>query len=163
MSVPTSQVEMFLSRAWANHPDRKTMNREDFESAFVKASKKLSQLIAKAWLPDKYPEGKAFRDVLVGNLQLEDDELRSKNIKLFLQGEGIDIDIDAILTNNKRSVLVLVNWDSFYGDLTERGFQYSLPYPPKPAEVTEPQLDKWIKDDTDNIVPNDPYIPVSLF
>ncbi len=126
-----------------NEDRQKLAGVEQKLSAFQEASKKLSQLIAKSWLPD----GKDIKKVFLSR-----DE---NQIKALLQKEGIhlqDFNIEH----------VLINWDSFYGTLDELGLVCRIPYPPRPSEVTDEQLQTWVNDKNPNqVFPSTPYIPLS--
>jgi hypothetical protein len=112
-------------------------------SEFQQASKKLSQLIAKSWLPG----GEKIKAIF-----LSGDE---NQIKALLEETGIHLQ-----DFNVRHVLI--NWDSFYGRLDEMGLICHIPYPPRPSEVTDPQLEAWVNDQNPNqVFPSTPYIPLS--
>jgi hypothetical protein len=115
-------------------------------SDFLQASKKISQLIAESWLP----EGEQIKKVL-----LSDDE---EAIKELLKDKGIDLEgVFGIKT-------LFVNWDSFYGTITELGLAYYLPYPPRPVVVEDYQLEEWVNNTEPNtLFPPYPYIPLSAF
>ncbi|MEC4813941.1 MAG: hypothetical protein SAK29_11810 [Scytonema sp. PMC 1069.18] len=126
------------------------------QEAYV-ISKKLSQLIAKSWLPND-PEGAEFRQII-----LRGD---SEEIKNWLKNH--DVDLEGFF---QVSINIEVSWETFVGTLKEttamgrlstRSNTYTLPYPPRPAVVTDEQLEKWINDtNADNKFPLDPYIPLS--
>lgn len=112
-------------------------------SEFQQASKKLSQLIAKSWLPG----GESIKATFLSG----DEDC----IKAFLKDAGIDLQ-----EFNVRHVII--NWDSFYGRLDELGLICYIPYPPRPSEVTNPQLEEWVNDqDPSQVFPRTPYIPLS--
>lgn len=120
-------------------------------------NKQLGQLVARSWLPND-PLGQEFRNVLVGDLNESVAERSSKIIK-FLKKQGIEIEVlgDTVET-------VQVNWNSFSGTLTEDTRTYLLPYPPRPVEVTDVQLEAWVGDtDPAHKYPTTPYIPLSGF
>jgi hypothetical protein len=113
-------------------------------SDFKAASKKISQLIAMSWLPG----GEEMKEIFLSG----DSEM----IQKLLIAHGIDMTEFEIK-------LIIVNWDSFYGDMTERGFVYSMPYPPRPQQVTDDQLAEWVKDNNpEELFPKTPYIPQSF-
>ena len=115
-------------------------------SEFLQASKKISQLIAESWLP----EGEHIKKILLSGNQ--------EAIKQLLQEKGIDLEGVFGIKN------LFVNWDSFYGTITELGLAYYLPYPPRPAVVEECQLRDWVKNtDPNTLFPPYPYIPLSAF
>ncbi|MDF5732081.1 MAG: hypothetical protein PUP92_29790 [Rhizonema sp. PD38] len=131
-----------------------TIDKQEFQAI----NKKLSQLIAKSWLPND-PEGAEFSKIL-----LRGD---SEEIKNSLKNHGVDLE-DWF----RVSINVEVNWDTFVGTLKEittlgaisdRSNTYILPYPPRPAVVTDEQLERWVNDtNPDNKFPLDPYIPLTL-
>jgi hypothetical protein len=139
-------------------------SNEDFKQEVAKyifeRNKKLSQLVAKTWLPNVYPEGAEFRAIL---LSKKESGEKTKEIKEFLKKH--DIDIDGILGSAIGGPIdIQVSWDTFGGTIGEiqgRG-PYMLPYPPRPSEVTDEQLESWINDNNpNNPFPHDPYIPLT--
>lgn len=152
----------FLSKVGAASITRETGgNVADFRQTLGEQNKKLSQLIAKSWLPNEYPEGKAFRDILLDTDETKTDAERTKDIVNFLKTQGINI-ADILEPLLGRPVNIKVSWDTFAGDIRE-GDVYVLPYPPKPRiDGFDDELEKWIKDkDPNNILPDAPYIPLT--
>lgn len=137
----------------SNTRGAEVIDKEDF--LFI--NKKLSQLIAKSWLPND-PEGAEFRKIL-----LRGD---SEEIKNWLKNH--DVDLEGFF---RVSLNIEVSWDTFIGTLKEtttlgtisnRSQTYILPYPPRPGVVTDEQLERWVNDtNSDNKFPLDPYIPLS--
>ncbi|MDF5725678.1 MAG: hypothetical protein PUP91_35575 [Rhizonema sp. PD37] len=132
--------------------------RDQFEQWLRENSKKMSQVIAKSWLQND-PEGAQIRQVILSS--------EPEKIKDFLK-EKYNIDIESVLgTLIGSPVKVKVDWDTFGGSTSEfpSGGVYVLPYPPRPAEVTDTQLQRWI-DDNDpspsHQFPADPYIPLTM-
>jgi hypothetical protein len=111
-------------------------------SEFQQTSKKLSQLIARSWLP----HGEDIKRIF---LSRDEDK-----IKELLEKEGICL-------QDFNIKIILINWDSFYGTLDELGFIFRLPYPPRPSEVKNEQLEAWVNDNNpEQIFPTTPYIPL---
>jgi hypothetical protein len=117
---------------------------------FLNQSKKMSQLIAKSWLPND-PEAANIKKVLMSR--------NSDEIKALMKNYGIDP--EGFLGPTK----VVVDWNSYKGVLTEEVGEmvYSLPYPPRPTEVTDEQLEEWVNNtDPNTQYPTTPYIPLSF-
>lgn len=135
---------------------------QDFRDVLKNSTKKISQLIAKSWLPND-PEGAKIRQVL---LQASTEELtKSEEIKKLFK-ENYRIDIEEIVGDlYGHPVDVTVSWDTFSGSAREREDQrgqYIIPYPPRPVEVTDTQLQAWVNNEEDSVsFPPDPYIPLS--
>jgi hypothetical protein len=152
----------FLGKVGAANITRGTGgNVADFRKTLGEQNKKLSQLIAKSWLPDKYTEGKDFRDILLDTDENKTDQERTKDIVKFLKTQGIEI-ADILEPLLGRPVNIKVSWETFAGDIRE-GDVYVLPYPPKPSiPGFDKQLEDWINDTrSDNILPDAPYIPLT--
>ena len=142
-----------LTEELGNTRGLETINKQDFQAT----NKKLSQLIAKSWLPND-PEGADLKKIL-----LRGD---SGEIKNWLVTHGVDLEDWFRVSLN-----VEVSWDTFVGTLKEitslgtisdRSETYILPYPPRPAAVTDEQLERWVNDtNPDNKFPLDPYIPLT--
>ena len=153
-SASQDVVNKILEKSNATPNAPQDVNSEELKRELEKQSKTISQLIAKSWLPDKYPEGKEIREVLIRD--------NSDEIKSLLKKYGVDIDIFGF----GGSLEVTVSWDTFKGDIEEipgRAGAYTLPYPPRPAEVTNEQLEEWVNDtNPDDPYPKAPYIPLTL-
>ncbi|MFQ4144869.1 hypothetical protein [Chlorogloeopsis sp. ULAP02] len=114
-------------------------------------SKKISQLIARSWLPG----GEEIRSVLLSH---DSEKIR----KMFQEN---DIEIDILPDKTK----FLVDWTTFIGSLEdtidpEYSFQMVIAYPPKPSEfnLSDSDLKEWVEDNNDdNTKPTHPYIPVT--
>jgi hypothetical protein len=159
MSLYQDQFDVVFEREWERTPDDVRIDKEAARAATIELNKKMGQIIAKSWLHKSDPEGEKIRNVLVGNL-LKTTAEKSKEIMEFFKS-NYDIDIENI--GGVFSVeSVEVNWDTFYGNLSENGKKYVLPYPPRPTEVTDEQLEQWIND-TSNNFPSTPYIPLTVF
>ena len=133
---------------------------QNFRDILKNNSKKMSQLIAQSWLPND-PEGAKIRQLF---LQSE-NENRSEEIKKFFK-ENYEIDLEEIVGDlYGHPVDIIVSWDTFSGAAREREDhrgQYTIPYPPRPAEVTDTQLQTWINNKNDDVqFPSDPYIPLT--
>ena len=119
--------------------------------SFGQLSKNISQLIAKSWLP----EGEEIKKVLLHG--------SSEKIKDIFKENGVDFDEFF----SPMTVNVNVDWDTFFGTLAEitgpgQPLEYNLPYPPRPMEVTDAQLNEWVNNsDPSTIYPPYPYIPLS--
>ncbi|GAB1543539.1 hypothetical protein NUACC21_62140 [Scytonema sp. NUACC21] len=117
---------------------------------FKSQSKKVSQIIAKSWLSND-PEGMEIKRVIFRR--------NSDEIKELLKKYGIDL--EGFFGPTK----VVVDWSSYKGILTEDVGEavYILPYPPRPTEVTDEQLEEWVNNnDPDTLYPTTPYIPLSV-
>jgi hypothetical protein len=114
-------------------------------------SKKISQLVAKSWLP----EGEEIKSVLLSN--------DSEKIQEMLQRNGIDIDILGDTTKFE------VDWSTFIGSLEDSLdpnyiFRMVIGYPPKPSEynLSDSDLVEWVNNtDDEQTKPTHPYIPVT--
>ncbi len=122
-------------------------------SQFRKQSKIISQLIAESWL--KTDRGKYIKEILLGG--------NTRKIKQLLKDNGIDIDQFLGRT------IINVDWDTFFGTIkevshTSHEIVYNMPYPPRPSEVSDEELQDWV-DNTDpqQVYPTAPYIPLSGF
>lgn len=127
----------------------KFMNNE-FSREFLSQSKKMSQLIAKSWLSND-PEAANIKKVFMSR--------NSNEIKALMKNYGIDI--EGFFGPTK----VVVDWNSYKGVMTEEVGEmvYSLPYPSRPAEVKDEQLEEWVNNNDPNIqYPTTPYIPLSM-
>lgn len=116
------------------------------------ASKKFSQLIAESWL--RTEPGQKIREALLSN--------DSEQIKKVFKNHGVDF--DEFFPSTSQAV---ADWDSFLISWKERlggNPTLKIPYPPQPQEVTNAQLQEWVKNDNPNITePPYPYIPYSCF
>lgn len=161
MSTYQEHFDMVFEREWKErNPDLLKIDKEVARTAMIELNKKMGQLIAKSWLHKSDPEGERIRNVLVGNL-LETTAEKSKEIvEFFKSSYGIDMEnIGGVFPVES----VEVSWDTFYGNLSENGKKYVLPYPPRPTEVTDEHLENWINDTTSNNFPTTPYIPLTFF
>ncbi|NEO52285.1 MAG: hypothetical protein F6K54_03825 [Okeania sp. SIO3B5] len=115
-------------------------------------TKKISQLIAKSWLSD----GEDIRKVF---LSQDSDKI----LEMF-QREGIDMGIFG------PGLKVSIDTETFTGYLEEtrdnqQPFNLVISYPPKPTEfnLSDQELREWVKnDDSNQLVPDNPYMPVSF-
>lgn len=133
-------------------------------SEYNAQNKLLGQLIAKSWLsveePNRYPDGAEIRAAILKH------DYTSEEIISVLKKYGVDF---SLISANEKGLEIEVSWSTFNGVIEERpGGQerviYTLPYPPRPNEVTTSQLEKWVNDtDPTNIYPDDPYIPLTGF
>ena len=127
-------------------------NGAEVRQSFAQQSKKISQLIAKSWLPDD-PEGTQIKKVLI--------EGNSEKINEMLKKYGVDLEVIF------HPLSIHVDWDTFFGKMAETTvgggtWLYSLPYPPRPNEVTDAQLTDWVNNqDPNQQFPPNPYIPLS--
>lgn len=124
---------------------------ERCHQSFAELSKKISQIVAQSWLP----EGAEIKKVLLqGN---------SQEIGAMFKENGADIEAFFKPFN----VYFNVDWDTFYGSLVEVStgdniWLSNIPYPPRPMEVTDEQLEEWVNnDDPDVLYPPHPYIPLT--
>jgi hypothetical protein len=131
-------------------------SNKDIENFLFEQDKKISQLIARSWL-QKDDVGKQFREILISSKSSQE---KSEEIKNFLQNQGIAFPKELFSQ-------IKVNWESFGGKIEEepgRERIYLMPYPPRPFEVKDEHLEKWINDNNpERIEPEDPYIPLSFF
>ena len=117
---------------------------------FLSQSKKMSQLIAKSWLPNDHDAANINKVLMSRN---------SNEIKALMKKYGIDI--EGFFGPTK----VVVDWSSYKGILTEEVGEmvYSLPYPSRPVEITNEQLEEWVNNNDPNTqYPTTPYIPLSI-
>ena len=170
------------AEAWSINCDKlKGTKYEDkyevFSNSFLDATKKLSQLIAKSWLPETtYPEGRKFRNILLGIKRDEDNNAildkdgksqpdglsnvaRSNAIVTFCKDQGI---CDDAMLQVLADYIILVDWSAFRGKTLE-GVLVTLPYPPRPGVVTNQELEDWVHDNTDRYFPTTAYIPLSCW
>ena len=115
-------------------------------------TKLISQLIAKSWLDTD--EGKKIKQTLLYGTE--------EDIKQLMRENGVDWDdLYAPLTVKPR-----VDWNTFWGNFQEvagpdEPLVINVPYPPRPAEVTDQQLTDWINDKSDRVYPPTAYIPLT--
>lgn len=115
-------------------------------------SKRFSQLIARSWLLSD-PIGVEIRTVLLDKTLGDDSTARIKEV---FQKHGFDI--DEFFPHEVKNIVV--DWSSFFSTWTEQTKTVTLPYPPRPQEVTDAQLTAWVNNDDPNITePPYPYIP----
>lgn len=156
LKIYENQFETFfnqITELLGNTRGLETVGRQEV----LAINKRLSQLIAKSWLPHD-PEGAEFKQVL-----LRGD---SEEIKNWLKNH--DADLEGVYGV---SIFIEVSWDTFVGTLREstalgtlsnRSNVYTLPYPPRPVVVTDEQLERWVNDTNHtNEFPSDPYIPLT--
>ena len=120
-------------------------------------AKKLSQLIARSWLPTE--EGKAIKKIF-------NSGDTTQIVEVIKKYAGIDL--KTLLGEN---LLVTVDWGSYLAEIEEvylggQDFRSVLrfPYPPPPPkdEVTQQELQDWVNNtDPNQIVAPFPYIPLS--
>lgn len=160
MSLYQEQFDVVFEKEWEEHvPDNVNLDRETARPTMIELNKKISQLIAKSWLYKSDPEGERIRNVLVGNLLKTTAEKSKEIVEFFKNNYDIDMEnIGGVFPIES----VEVDWDTFYGSLSEKGKKYILPYPPRPTEVTDEHLEQWIND-TSNNFPSTPYIPLTFF
>lgn len=116
-------------------------------------SKKISQLIAKSWLP----EGEEIRSVFLSN--------DTERISEMLLENGINLKNLGVGEYTKLEV----RWDSFFGSFEDLNdppfiFRFILAYPPRPSEfnLSDSDLQEWVADaDDDHKTPSHPYIPAT--
>jgi hypothetical protein len=160
MSSYQDQFDVVFEREWARNPDLAKTDKEAARAKMIGLNKKMGQLVAKSWLYKSYPEGEKIRNVLIGNLNKKKAEKSKEIIEFFKSNYDIDIEnLGGVFPVES----VEVSWDTFYGDIPENGREYVLPYPPRPTEVTDEQLEQWINDGTSNNFPSTPYIPLTFF
>jgi hypothetical protein len=160
MSSYQYQFDVVFEREWEGTPDLAKIDKEAARATMIGLNKKMGQIIAKSWLYKSDPEGEKIRNVLISNLNKKAAEKSKEIVEFFKSNYDIDIEnIGGIFPVEG----VVVNWDTFYGSILENnGKQYVLPYPPRPTEVTDEQLEQWIND-TSNNFPSTPYIPLTFF
>jgi hypothetical protein len=159
MSSYQDQFDVVFEREWERTPDLTKIDKEVARATMIGLNKKMGQLIAKSWLYKSDPEGEKIRNILIGNLNEKMAEKSKKIIEFFKSNYDIDMEnIGGIFPVES----VKVSWDTFYGNLSENGKEYILPYPSRPNEVTDEQLEQWIND-TSNDFPSTPYIPLTFF
>ncbi|NEQ36406.1 MAG: hypothetical protein F6K40_09025 [Okeania sp. SIO3I5] len=116
-------------------------------------TKKISQLIAKSWLPD----GEDIRKVFLSQ--------DSKEILKMLKKKGI-----ALESIFGPSLEIKIDTNSFEGYIEEvrniqQPFIFVISYPPKPTEfnVSDQELTQWVENNNSNqFVSDNLYIPVSF-
>lgn len=120
--------------------------------SFADVSKKISQVIAKSWLP----EGQEEREILL--------EGNSRKIKKLFKKN--DIDLDALM--EPIPVNVVIDTNTFNGSIEqipntdpEKTLTVKIPYPPRPAEVSDEELQQWVDDCSDNVYCDNLYVRVS--
>jgi hypothetical protein len=156
-SQVTARVEPQVTARLKTSSEEDKINRDALRGEFREKNKKISQLIAKSWLPND-PEGAEIRQVILRNVSEEIKDLLKK----------YDVDIDEFLGSIVGGPIhVKVSWDTFAGKLDEiPGSQgsYVLPYPPRPVEVTDEHLEEWVNNtDPNTPMPPYPYIPLTGF
>jgi hypothetical protein len=107
-------------------------------------NKKISQLIAKSWLPGK----EEIREILIGEDQ---NKIRKLFVEEKILGEtdaehtSFDVDLNPVAdpeeTHIKYSGSIVE--DRKTGDLIE--WVFKIPYPPRPEQVTDGMLYEWIE------------------
>jgi hypothetical protein len=159
MSSYQDQFDVVFEREWERTTDLAKIDKEAARTEMIGLNKRMGQLVAKSWLYKSDPEGGKIRNVLIGNLHKTTAEKSKEIIEFFKSNYDIDMEnIGGVFSVES----VEVDWDTFYGDLPENGKKYVLPYPPRPTEVTDEQLEQWIND-TSNNFPSTPYIPLTFF
>lgn len=124
-----------------------------FPSLYAQYTKTISQVIAKSWLSNDAEGAEIKKTLLYGT---------EEEIKKMMLSYGVDWDkLFGPLT-----VKIRVDWDTFFGNFKEiagldEPLQINIPYPPKPAELTDQQLTDWINDESDAIYPTTAYIPLT--
>ena len=116
---------------------------KDARKIFNELYKKVSQIIAKSWLP----EGVDIKDALI--------EGNSNKIKAIFKDNGADI--DAFF--HPFTVEIYVDRSTFLGGLEEitspdRPIRLNIPYHPRLTESTDNMLSEWVHNDNpDEIYP----------
>lgn len=121
-------------------------------NTLAEPSQKISQLIAKSWLP----EGEKEREILLGG--------NSNKIKeLFKENE---IDLDGLM--DPIPVDVIIDTNSFNGSIEQipnsdpkKTLTVKIPYPPKPAELSDDELKQWVNDCSDDVYCDNLYVRFS--
>jgi hypothetical protein len=167
MSTYQDQFDKFSDTVWGSLPDfmRREGFKEELKLQLQSVNKRLGQIIAKSWLHESDSEGKKIRDVIIGNPN-ESIAIHSQKIINFFKQE-YSIDLTRLVTGEGDTGLVervVVDWNTFGGNLDESSRDYIFPYPPRPVEVTDEQLKAWIDDaDPTHNYPTTPYIPLTGF
>lgn len=116
-------------------------NLHDSHQEFDECNNKISQLIAKSWLPND-PEAARIKAVLLEGNSLE--------IKTLLKKYNIPV-LD--------SYEYVIDGNGFYDNVDEANGIISIHYPPRPMEVADVQLTKWVNNNDSNTVESTtPYI-----
>ena len=124
--------------------------------SFADVSKKISQLIAKSWLPEDR-EGKRIKKILLRGNSNRIKELFKEN----------DIDLDELMA--PIPVNVVIDTNTFNGSIEQipntdpdKTVTVKIPLPPRPADLSDKELTQWVNDCSDNTVHADnPYIRFS--
>ncbi len=138
-------IEANLHRITARSAGR---SNDEVKSSFRQQSKKISQLIARSWLPG----GEDIKNTLLHG--------SSDDIKKLLRDNGIELD------DFFGPLKVNVDWDTFFGSIKEikdpdyEGI-YNMPYPPRGLEVTDEHLTEWVNNTDPNTI-NPPYTYIPL-
>ncbi|MEM9538517.1 MAG: hypothetical protein AAGA60_03285 [Cyanobacteria bacterium P01_E01_bin.42] len=116
-------------------------NSEEFDQLH----KKILQLLAQSWLSGSI-DGSQLRAALLTN--------NSTKIKQAFTDLGVN------LNELLDGVTVTVDWDTFYGSIDQQKKQLNLPYPPRPAEVTDGQIVDWVNNtNPQDLEPTHAYLP----
>ncbi|MEA5553436.1 hypothetical protein VB713_21080 [Anabaena cylindrica UHCC 0172] len=125
-------------------------NSETSITELQKLNKKMSQIIAKSWLPG----GEEIRQVLLhGN---------SEQINQLFEENGVAI------SETIGKVNIVVVWNDFVGKLQETtsgSLNLVVAYPPRPSDfnLKDEQIQAWVDDhDDEHITPTAPYIPATF-
>jgi hypothetical protein len=136
--------------------------REFIYKDLASRMKKLSQLIAKSWLPEDSkitPNPKEIKEVFCNAHKSEEEMEKLKN---FL------IENEILSPGDKDLLEIVVDWSTFYGkvelnDLASKIVQV-IPYPPKPSKenLSLKEIKAWVNNTNEKeIIPPSPYIPLT--
>ena len=111
-------------------------------------TKKMSQLIAKSWLPG----GEEIRKILLSN--------NSEEIKKMLKKHNISLELLG-------DIKIEVDWSTFLGRLEDatNSLKLVIAYPPRPSEynLSDSDIEEWVNnEDPNQKVPSHAYIPVTF-
>jgi hypothetical protein len=114
-------------------------------------TKKISQLIAKSWLPG----GEDIKNTFLYG--------KEEEIKELLKQYGVNLPAPA-------STSLSIDWNSFFGSAKEEKnggqtvLKWTIAYPPRPYyDVTDEQLQAWVdNDDPNTSYPTAAYIPLTF-
>ncbi|MBP0017714.1 MAG: hypothetical protein J7647_09165 [Cyanobacteria bacterium SBLK] len=120
-------------------------NSEEFDQLH----KKITQLLAQSWISDSI-DGSQLRAALLTN--------NSAQIKQAFTDLGVN------LNDLLDEITVSADWDTFYGSIDPQKKELYLPYPPRPAEVTDGQIIDWVNNtNPQDLDPPYAYLPCSSF
>ncbi|MDJ0734538.1 MAG: hypothetical protein QNJ47_10810 [Nostocaceae cyanobacterium] len=155
MSVKNYQVifDELFDQLFENVERKGITAQSSMKNELSQITKKMSQLIAKSWLPD----GKEIKEIFLYGSQ--------KDIQKMLKDNGIELP-----ELGDQPTEIRIDWDTFYGKVEdktiggEKFWEWTIAYPPRPYyDVTDEELKAWVNnDDPKTTVPETPYIPLTF-